>query len=86
MFLKLVAGATPRTRAQLGRRRALAKGEAMIHIVLLEMEWDRSLTLRLMLDATRAGEVGRMIDAAVQTSVGADRQRPRAKHALAKWL
>lgn len=27
-----------------------------------------------------------MIDAAVQTSVGEDRQRPRAKQALGRWL
>lgn len=41
---------------------------------------------RLLLGAEQASAVGRLIDAAVQTTVGEDKQRPRAKHALAKWL
>ena len=41
-----ITGATPRTQALLRQRRPLGPGEAMLHIVLLEMEWDRSLTLR----------------------------------------
>eukprot|EP01043_Picozoa_sp_COSAG02_P087463 COSAG02_NODE_24736_length_679_cov_0.900000_2_plen_97_part_01 len=41
---------------------------------------------RLLLDSEQASAVGSLIDAAVQNSVGNDRQRPRAKQALAKWL
>lgn len=41
---------------------------------------------RLLLDSEQASAVGSLIDAAVQNSVGEDRQRPRAKQALAKWL
>jgi hypothetical protein len=39
-------GATPISKAPFRGRRPLSSGQAMLHIVLLEMEWDRSLTLR----------------------------------------
>lgn len=46
----------------------------------------RYIVRRLLLDAAEASAVGSLIDAAVQSSVGEDRQRPRSKQALAKWL
>lgn len=41
-----IADGTRHRQTRLRKRQPLASGEAMLHIVLLEMEWDRSLTLR----------------------------------------
>ena len=39
-------GATVLAQSRTQQRQPLGVDEAMVHIVLLEMEWDRSLTLR----------------------------------------
>eukprot|EP01051_Picozoa_sp_SAG22_P000681 SAG22_NODE_20_length_32168_cov_40.859241_11_plen_601_part_00 len=66
-------------------RRPIETGENMLHMVLLDDGWDRSLTLRFFMGDEIAARCGELIDEAVQADV-AKGNRSKRKMRLTKWL
>ena len=46
----------------------MSSGEAMLHIVLIDEDWDCSVTLRIFMADEAATKTGEFIEKAVQTS------------------
>ena len=46
----------------------MGSGEAMLHIVLIDEDWDCSVTLRIFMADEAATKTGEFIEKAVQTS------------------
>jgi hypothetical protein len=79
-------GSAPPASETFVARRALAPGQSMLHLVLVEEDWECSVTLRIFMDDDAAVRTGEFIETAVLSSTADGKERSKGKAVLSKWL
>ena len=80
------ARSAPPASETFGTRRALAPGQSMLHLVLVDEDWMCSVTLRLFMENAAATRTGEFIEKAVLSSTADGKERSKGKAVLTKWL